>query len=66
MTAERDGRELGRRILELITDAGWRAEDVDVTEWRVALVVLPPLARSDLTRNRWPDEPEEGPEDHGA
>lgn len=54
-----DGREIGRRLVELVTDAGWRAE-VDVTEWRVALVALPPLARPDPRRNRWPNEPEEG------
>ncbi len=55
-----DGRDIGRRLVELITEAGWRAEDVNVTQWRISLVALPPLARSDPRRNRWPNEPEEG------
>ena len=43
---------------------GWRPIGVESSEWRVTLVVLPPLARSRPDRNRWPDEPEEGEEDH--
>ena len=42
---------------------------VDVLGWRVRkddefqIVLLPPLARRNPARNRWPNEPEEGPED---
>jgi hypothetical protein len=43
---------------------GWRVDVVEFHSWRVGLVVLPPLARSRPERNRWPDEPEEGEEDH--
>jgi hypothetical protein len=50
-------------LRKLIKELGWRAEVVEFHSWRVGLVVRPPLARSQPDRNRWPDEPEEGPED---
>ena len=70
MTKHRD-RDADRfEVVDAMTKAatalGWRAQLADSSEWRVSVTVLPPLARSRPERNRWPDEPEEGPEDHGA
>ena len=46
-------------LTEAATELGWRLDSVESSEWRVTLVVLPPLARSRPERNRWPNEPEE-------
>lgn len=49
-------------LIVLIRRLGWRIESTESTDWRVALVILPPLARTNLARNRWPHEPEEAQE----
>lgn len=56
-------------VLEVIgpylAKLGWR---VRADDGPYLITLLPPLARSNVRRNRWPDEPEEGPEveHHGA
>jgi hypothetical protein len=52
--------EIVGAITERVQALGWRVRDDDVH----LVILLPPLARSDLSRNRWPHEPEEGPEEH--
>jgi len=42
-------------ITERVQALGWRIREDDVH----LVILLPPLARPDLSRNRWPDEPEE-------
>lgn len=49
-------------LIGIVRAFGWRLESTESTEWRVSLVLLPPLATSRTERNRWPDEPEEGEE----
>jgi hypothetical protein len=55
-------------VVDALTKAaialGWRPSLAESHDWRVTIVILPPLARSRPERNRWPDEPEEGEEDH--
>jgi hypothetical protein len=53
-------------MIKAATDLGWRPSLAESSAWRVSIIVLPPLARSRPERNRWPHEPEEGPEEHGA
>lgn len=50
------------RIRDAVEETGWRIREGD--RWQI--VIMAPLARSNPGRNRWPHEPEEGPEDHGA
>lgn len=54
--------ELMVALIALARRFGWRVESTESTEWRVSLVLLPPLAESVTARNRWPDEPEEAQE----
>lgn len=47
-------------IRERVDQLGWRVREGD----RFFVMLLPPLARSTPGRDRWPDEPHEGHEDH--
>jgi len=57
-----DRAQVLEAIAERVAERGWRVRDDD----EFCIVLLPPLARSRPERNRWPHEPEEGPEDHSA
>jgi hypothetical protein len=55
-----DRHELAEALIAAAARLRWRASVLESTDWRVTILVLPPLARSRPERNRWPDEPEEG------
>ena len=50
-------------LIRATEDLGWRMVGVESSDHRVTFVAIAPLATSRIERNRWPDEPEEGPED---
>ena len=62
MAREYSREALVERIRDAVEETGWRIREGD--RWQI--VIMAPLARSNPDRNRWPHEPEEGPEDHGA
>lgn len=53
---DRTRAEVVETLGRIVALLGWRVREGD--EFQV--VLLPPLARSNPERNRWPDEPEEG------
>jgi hypothetical protein len=60
VTDDRTRAEVVETLRRIVTLLGWRVRDGDVHQ----VVLLPPPARSNPARNRWPDEPEEREEDH--
>ena len=50
---------VAQALTKAASDLGWRLSVTESSNYRLTLVVLPPLASSRPERNRWPDEPEE-------
>lgn len=58
MDRERSRDEIVEILERLVEAIGWRVRTGDTYQ----VVLLPPLARPNPVRNRWPNEPEEGQE----
>jgi hypothetical protein len=61
-----DRRAVMVALIRAARELGWTIERTESFDWRVTIELSPPLATSRLERNRWPHEPEEGPEEHAA
>lgn len=48
--------EVVAAIVKAVTKLRWRIREDD----KFFIILLPPLARPNPARNKWPDEPEEG------
>ena len=56
---DHDRVEVVDAMTRAATKLGWRAKTAESSDWRIAIVVLPPLARRRPERDRWPNEPRE-------